>query len=360
MSTMASIIDEFSADFMEQYKDVILLRHIKALHAMQSCRNSHSPRMRASCSGCGHSVYIPHSCGHRNCPHCQHHESQQWLERQLQLQVPAQYYMITFTLPAQLRSLAWHNQRMLYGLMFQSIWETLRSFSANDKQLHGSPGVTAVLHTHSRALAYHPHIHVVMPAAAVDNTPGRRQWRTKTGNYLFHHKALAAVFRGKMLDALIREGFRLPHACPQQWVVNCKAVGNGDKALVYLGRYLYRGVIREKDIVACCDGKVTYRYRDSETGKYQYRTVSGEKFLWLVLQHVLPKGFRRARSYGFLHPNSKQLIKLLHYLLGFDAARLLRHIKPRAQIVCSHCGATMQIVCTMIAPKQEKSCQRLT
>ncbi len=93
--------------------------------------------------------------------------------------------------------------------------------------------------------------------------------------------------------------------------VNCKSVGTGDNALTYLGRYLYRGMIQEKDIVTCKEGRVTFRYQNSKTKKRAYRTVSGAKFLWLVLQHVLPKGFRRARNFGFLHPNSKRLILLL-------------------------------------------------
>ncbi len=92
---------------------------------------------------------------------------------------------------------------------------------------------------------------------------------------------------------------------------------------MYLGRYLYRGVIQEKDILACENGQVTFRYRNAKTKRTEIRTVSGAKFLWLILQHVLPKGFRRARNFGFLHPNSKRLIALLHYLLGFDPRRVL-------------------------------------
>ena len=102
-----------------------------------------------------------------------------------------------------------------------------------------------------------------------------------------------------------KENLTLPQAVPHKWVVDCKHVGAGDKALVYLGRYLYRGVIREKDILFCQDGKVTYRYQNSKTKRYEIKTVSGAHFLWLVLQHVLPKGFRRARNFGFLHPNSQ-------------------------------------------------------
>ena len=101
------------------------------------------------------------------------------------------------------------------------------------------------------------------------------------------------------------------------------SVGTGQKALIYLGHYLYKGVIQEKDIIACENRQVTFRYRDSKTKQIKYRTVPGAKFLWLILQHVLPKGFRRARNFGFLHPNSKRLIALLQYLLDFDPQRAL-------------------------------------
>ena len=118
--------------------------------------------------------------------------------------------------------------------------------------------------------------------------------------------------------------------------------------LIYLGRYLYRGVISEKDILACADGQVSFRYRDGKTGKTERSTVSGADFLWLVLQHVLPKGFRRARNFGFLHPNCKRLIALLQLLLKFDPARALAWVKQRAPIICTCCGAVMTIVKTRI------------
>ena len=130
--------------------------------------------------------------------------------------------------------------------------------------------------------------------------------------------------------------------------MDCKSVGTGTKALVYLGRYLYRGVISENDIVACSDGQVSFRYRDGKTGKRARRTVSGADFLWLVLQHVLPKGFRRARNFGFLHPNCKRLIALLHWLLKFVPTSALAWVKPRAPILCTCCGAVMTIVRTRI------------
>jgi hypothetical protein len=142
-----------------------------------------------------------------------------------------------------------------------------------------------------------------------------RLWRTKKSQYRFNHLALAKVFRAKILAGVVKLGIALPERYPEEWVVNCKSVGSGDKALVYLGRYLYRGVIQEKDILSCENGQVTFRYIDSDSGKTKIRTVPGVKFLWLVLQHVLPRGFRRARNYGFLHPNSKTLIKLIHWII---------------------------------------------
>ena len=176
----------------------------------------------------------------------------------------------------------------------------IRDAKGNKDRLVPLPRATLnllpVLHTNTRQLEFHPHVHLVMPAAAVDGK--RRQWRTKRrgkakGGYLFNHLALAKVFRAKMLAAIAAAGLTLPCRYPEKWVVDCKSVGSGESTLIYLGRYLYRGVIAEKDILACDTAQVSFRYRNAKTGKTERRTVSGAHFLWLVLQHVLPKGFRR-------------------------------------------------------------------
>ena len=358
MIRLSSIIKTFASSFLDKYRGKILPSHRKALGVMENCRSKQSPKMLVGCTECDQQIYVPHSCGHRNCPHCQHHESQQWIERQLQKQVPAEYFLVTFTLPAEFRSMAWQHQRILYSLMIQCSWDTLKTFSQNDKELQGIPGAIAVLHTHSRALDHHPHVHIVMPAAAIE--PLTRLWRTKTSSstrkdknkkpYLFSHKALACVFRAKMLEAIRKEGLVFPAKHPEKWIVNCKSVGSGEKALVYLGRYLYRGVIQEKDIVACEEGNVTFRYQNSTTKKMEYKTVTGAEFLWLLLQHVLPKGFRRARNFGFLHPNSKRLIQVLQLRFRLDPNRAIAWVKKRTPMPCSCCGAAMVIIKTRILP----------
>lgn len=151
------------------------------------------------------------------------------------------------------------------------------------------------------------------------------------------------------MSAIKAAGLELPeHA--KQWIVDCKSVGSGEKALVYLGRYLYRGVIREQDILSHDNGQVRFAYQNGRTKKRELRCLPGAEFLWLILQHVLPKGFRRARNFGFLHPNRKRTVALLQLVLKFDPSRLLPHLKARPVMLCQCCGAPMQIVQTMIKP----------
>lgn len=359
MIALSTLIERFGQAFLAQHGASALPSQRQALNAMKHCRSSLGPGMLARCGDCGEQRVVPHSCGHRNCPHCQHFESQRWIERQTQALVPGSYFLITFTLPAELRPLAWSHQRVLYAALMAGAWETLRTFSQNHRNLQGSPGAVAVLHTHSRRLEFHPHVHVAMPAAALDANNGL--WRSlrktsKGDGYLFNHKALAKVFRVKFLAAVVELGLQLPPNVPDAWVVDCKSVGDGQKALVYLGRYLYRGVIQERDILRCENGQVTYRWRDSKTKKQEQRTVSGVEFLRLVLQHVLPKGFRRARNYGFLHPNSKRLIDLLRLLVfrscgkaSAEATQTTQHERPT--LLCRCCGAAMVIVRRRILPE---------
>jgi hypothetical protein len=122
-------------------------------------------------------------------------------------------------------------------------------FSQNDRQLQGTPGAIAVLHTNTRRLDFHPHVHLVVPAAAVDGAQAALATKRRgkaNGTYLFNQKAMAKVFRAKMLAAIEAAGLTLPACYPREWVVDCKSVGSGEPALIYLGRYLYRGVIRER------------------------------------------------------------------------------------------------------------------
>ena len=369
MMRLNDIVTQYAPALIEQYGHELLPSQRKALSAFQLCRSATAPKMLLSCDSCDKSSWLPHSCGNRHCPQCQAYESQRRIDKQLQKRVPGEYFMITFTLPAEFRSLARYRQRVLYELIIRNAWATVNTFSRNDKRLRGTTGAVTVLHTHNRQLDYHPHVHLVMPSVAFD--AAQRLWRNKNSGYLFDHKALVKVFRAKMLEGIKQAGLKLPNGqgrfphlnplpqageeaneslrepCnnhyPEEWVVHCKAVGSGQKALVYLGRYLYRGVLPEKNIVANRDGNVTFRYQNSETKKMETRTLNGVEFLRKILLHILPKGFRRARNFGFLHPNSK-LIKLVQLIKQVA----IPQPKSRPAVSCACCGKPMRIVRTRV------------
>ena len=195
--------------------------------------------------------------------------------------------------PCPASGLAWRHQKAVYSVLCAAASSTLRDFGLDSRGLGGEIGLTLVLHTHARNLDFHPHCHVVVPGGSLDRA--LRHWRRKRGRYLFNDRALAKVFRARFLDGINRARLPIPTGVPDAWVVDCRHVGKGEPALKYLSRYLYRGVISERSIVADRDGQVTFTYTDSGTGRMRRRTLPGEDFLWLILQHVLPKGFRRVR-----------------------------------------------------------------
>ena len=345
MIKLSELIPLFEADLREHYASRLLPGHYHALNALKQCRTPNSPFMLAQCPDCDKSARLPHSCGHRSCPHCQHFESQCWLERQQQKLLPVDYFMVTFTLPAELRGVVWQHQRLFYDLLFKISWETLACFGLNDTQLKGKLGATTVLHTHSRSLDYHPHVHLIVPAGALDSS--QRVWRKKRGKYLFNQNNLAKVFRAKFLQAMEENELFLPERLPEQWIVHCKQVGRGKKALTYLGKYLYRGVISENNILAVSGGKVTFRYTDNKRVS-QTRTLPDADFLWLLLRHVLPKGFRRVRDYGFLHANSKALIRLIQSVFHVVSQPVVNTLRSTFQ--CPHCGGEMKVMATRLTP----------
>ncbi|CAN5475601.1 hypothetical protein BH11PSE9_BH11PSE9_14180 [soil metagenome] len=136
---------------------------------------------------------------------------------------------------------------------------------------------------------------------------------------------------------------------PTASVVDCRVVSNGRQTLLYLGRHLYRGVAQERDILGCDEaGHVTFRYRDAKTDKMAVRTLPSADFLWLVLQHGLPKGLRRARNFGFPHPNSAgavRLLQVLHLRTARPASAAIHTptMPTRPAWRCA-CGEPMQVI----------------
>lgn len=336
MSILAQLLRQHHTALIQQFAYKLHTEQYRAMSAILRCHTPECGFIQHRCTSCDCLIERCRSCGHRSCPECQFGAQQQWLLRQQQKQLPVTYYMVTFTLPAEWRGFAFTHQEFTYNLLFACAVATLREFALNDPKLGNSLGMTGVLHTHSRQLDYHPHVHFVLPGGGYDDK--HRSWLSKQ-HYLFNGKALAKAFRGKFITAMTDAGFSIPKG-KKPWVVQAKAVGHGEKALQYLSHYLYRGVITDRNILKTDEQSVTFQYRDSRTKKKTRKTLPALNFLWNVLQHVLPKGFRRVRDYGFLHGNAKARIAQVRKALKSAPPTIKVSEKPKP--CCPQCGHVLQ------------------
>jgi len=210
--------------------------------------------------------YSYHSCRNRHCPTCQQDQAQAWLTQQQALLLPVPYFLVTFTLPAQLRALARRHPRRLYALLFRSSALALQRLAADPRFVGGQIGMIGVLQTWTRDLRYHPHIHYLVPAGGFVAAEGR--WRPVPGQVLVHVKPLGKLFRGKLRAGL--QHLKLDAGVPQRvwrtpWVVDCRAVGSGAAALQYLAPYIFRVALSNNRLERVVDDQVTFRYRDADS-----------------------------------------------------------------------------------------------
>ena len=236
-------LDEFNQAYQQQMTTPMR----QAIFAMLSCRSNTERTSHWACHSCDHAADFPLSCGHRSCPQCQHNTTEDWLNKQQAKLLPVEYFMVTFTLPYELRATAKYQPESMYQAMFSVAASVLKDFAKNSKQLGGEIGFTGVLHTHSRRRDLHPHIHFIIPAGSFDKD--KKQWQKSRGKYLFNAFNLTKVWRARLLEQLkSKPNIKLPADIPKKWVVDCLHVGKGLPALKYLSRYLYRGVLPDKSI----------------------------------------------------------------------------------------------------------------
>ncbi len=336
---VATIAHDYLDRFKAQHQHATSADQWSALNAILGCRTAQYGQVYLSCSACPWESRCYQSCGHRSCNRCQNHNTTQWLDRQITKLLPVEYFMVTFTLPYELRSLAKMHQKLIYALLFDCAVSTLKAFGLNDKELAAELAMTAVLHTHTRRLDYHPHVHLIVPGGGINKR--HNEWRKTRGKYLFNARKLATVFRGKLLGAMENAGLKAPQT-PKKWVAQCQHVGKGLPALKYLSRYLYRGVISNARIIHDDGEFVTFEYVESKTGETKTRRLRGEDFIKLILQHTLPKGFRRARDFGWLHGNAKKRLRIIQWILQVAIPKPCETTRPG--FICEHCHAVMTIV----------------
>jgi hypothetical protein len=344
MIKMAALINQCTDNFNQHFGTLLQPMHRRALDAMLACKSQCGECLMA-CEHCNEQKWIALSCGHRACPQCQVNLGENWFARQQQKLVPVAYFMVTFTLPAQLRRIMWWYQEFLYDALFKAAADTLKTIAKNN---HGLKiGMTGVLHTHTRALDYHPHIHFIVPGGGIATDKEGTRWQAMKGNYLVNEMALGKVFRGIFLRLLAEAGIESPPNMPKQWVANIKCVGRGEKALRYLSRYLYRGVISQNNIHAASNDQVRYHYQDSKTKKVCYKTQDKKDFLWKLMQHILPRGFRRVRDFGFLHPNAKRQLQQVQALLK---TKIPTEIPVKKPPLCACCKQVVKVI--FVLPKR--------
>ena len=319
MTTLAEIIHQYGDAYLEKYGERLLPSHRRALQDIAQCRTAALGGHVYHCDKCDVRHYQYHSCQNRHCPQCQHQQGQVWLERQKSALLPSPYFMLTFTLPAGLRELARRKQKGVYNILFRASAAALQELAWDPRYVGGQIGMVGVLHTWGRNLSYHPHVHYLVPAGGL--SADDEQWLSARRTFLLPVRALSVIFRAKFRDALKRAGLfeQVPaEAWQQQWVTHCKPVGKGQAALTYLAPYIFRVAISNRRILKLADGKVTFRYRATETGRWQTCTLSAEEFLRRFLQHVLPRGFVKVRYYGFFSPSRRFLLPLIRLWLDAD------------------------------------------
>ena len=290
-------------------------QQLKVLGKIAQCRTAALGGHEEACENCGTVRYSYNSCGDRHCPKCQAAKQAFWIDDLMQSTLPIKHYHIVFTVPHQLNAICLHNARMYYDLLFNAVWNTIRSFGYSHYGVES--GTVAVLHTWGQNLSLHPHIHCIVPAAGY-TLDG--QWKNigESGNYLYPVHQLSNTFKGKFLDSLKRAlrknneislfAGKLEAAYQTKWVVHCKpSLADAKYVVKYLGQYTHRVAITNQRILNIDRGKVTFiakDYRDRAVKKPV--TMDGVEFLRRFTLHILPQRFVKIKHYGIYNHTSKR------------------------------------------------------
>lgn len=282
----------------------------RVVRALSACRTAALGGHLQRCDRCGREQPVYNSCRNRHCPKCQSLEQALWVEAQAEDLLPVPYFHLVFTLPHVLNPLFLREQRLSYALLFDASAATLVDVCR--RHLGATPGITAVLHTWTQLLLYHPHIHCIASGGGLS---AEGVWISSRPDFFLPVRVLAEVFRGKLLEAFetaltagrLRTSEQagramLRQAAAKDFVVYSKPPFAGpEQVLRYLGRYTHRIAIGNERLRAHRNGQVTFSYRDRKDGGCKKRTtLTGPEFTRRFLLHVVPRRFVRVRHYGLL------------------------------------------------------------
>jgi len=317
VTELADIVAAHGGDYLAEFGSRMPSGHRRALAAIGACRTAVMGGHLDECPECGHQRYSYHSCKNRNCPKCHGKDTLDWLEKRETELLPVRYFHLVFTLPQELRDPVRRNQKKLYAILMRSAVESLTKVGLDPRFVGGKLGILAVLHTWTRALEHHPHVHMLVPAGGLD---AEGVWQESRKKFLVPVKALSKVFRARFMKlarrALPEEKFP-EEVWHKEWVVFSRPTFNrARKVLRYLGRYVHRIAISNDRILTLEQGIVRFRYQHSYAGTWKTMPLPAKEFLRRYLQHVLPQGFHKVRYYGLMSPANRQTLRRLQLLLA--------------------------------------------
>jgi hypothetical protein len=279
-----------------------------ALRAIEQCRTAALGGHLDVCTACGHEQPSYNSCRNRHCPKCQSLAQARWIEGRVARLLPVHYFHVVFTLPSELRAVVMRHREAVFDMLFASAAQTLLALGRDPKRLGAELGITMVLHTWTRELHFHPHVHAIVTGGGLKSDDTR--WVSTRRNFLFPVRVMGALFRGKMLDALDRAPIDIGNVDldalrKKSWIVYAKRpFGGPEQVIRYLGRYTHRVGISNQRLVSMDERGVTFRTKDGRSV-----SVSGQEMLARFVQHILPPRFVKIRHYG-LHAASNATTRL--------------------------------------------------
>lgn len=354
MNTIKEIFVTYAPEYIEKYGDTIPEQHQKVIDAIINCRTAAYGTVIYECTECGKTHETFRSCGNRHCPVCQNHKTRQWLEKQLERQVPGHHFMITVTVPESLRPFMRSNQQLSYSALFKSSADAIKLLAKDETYIGGDiPGFFGALHTWGEQLIYHPHIHFIVPGGAFSTVDA--QWHPSRIDFFVPVKALSPIIRAKFKAEMIKAD-KLEEIPSQvwetDWNINCKAVGNAEYSIRYLAPYVFKVAISDSRIVSVNDRIVTFRCKKEKSNRLRTVSLDVMEFIRRYLTHVLPSGFMKIRYYGFMNSNCsvsvKEISDLIELANGFELESPKVKLEPLKPLYCPVCGGKMKYVASVL------------
>ena len=358
--TVIEVLRRFLPPFLKTKPPLSPAQH-RAIWAITHCRTAALGGYLFDCQPCGRQHFAFHSCNHKACPLCGSAANVKWVRREQRKLVNAPYFLVTFTLPAELRGCFFGpHAKEAYDLFFTAVSGALSEKLATDKGLRAAiHGFTAVLHTWNQQIGFHPHIHCVVPGVGLEcSRPACARERSPSSWFICR---ICKRPSASTSTACSRNttGRSIQSFGTSSGAFTFRLAGSGRSALKYLGTYVARTAINDARLVHVTDHSVTFRWKNRDKGnRTETSTVTGVEFVTRYLRHVLPRGLRSIRYYGFCHPAAKANRMRVQFHTGlaveFGAAVPAgRPVNPKRRL-CAGCGKPMRLVLRLIAAYRER------